>query len=208
MDNETDDTSETDTEISAPRGCDACTMGIELVDGSNIRACAHCLHTSRGHRTDREAVGLVFEALAALADIRELLWPSANPSASWSPDSIDEIARRLEFLRTPPNHPAADAVRYSGSVRIELTYEDSDGCYDGKVIVGGHTYSVCVGPPASGYGTGVAYDSPEAYDRAAHAALSFAAADTEWGEGSDLFTPAAELDAAGWLIRRAPPSER
>ena len=158
-------------------------MGVELVDGFNIRACAHCAHTSRGHRTDREAVGLVFEALAALADVRELLWPVANPNASWSPDTIDEIARRLEFLRTPPNYPAADAVRYSGSVRIELTYQDSDGCYDGKVVVDGHTYSVSVGPPASGYGPGVAYDSPEAYDRAAHAALSFAAADTEWGDG-------------------------
>ena len=205
MDHDTDNTSETNDEIGAPRGCEACTMGVEPV-GSDIRACAYCSHTSRGHRTDREAAGLVFEALAALADIRELLWPRANPNISWSPDTIDEIARRLEFLRTSPNYPAADAVRYSGSVRIELTYQDSDGCYDGKVIVSGHSYSVCVGAPSSGYGPGVAYDSPEAYDRAAHAALSFAAADTEWGEGCDIFTSAAELDGAAWLIRRARPS--
>ena len=100
--------------------------------------------------------------------------------------------------------PRGDAVRYSGSVRIELTYEDSDGCYDGKVVVDGHTYSVSVGAPASGYGPGIAFDSPEAYDRAAHAALSFAAADTNWGDGCDIFTPAAELDANGWVIRRCP----
>jgi hypothetical protein len=203
MDNNTDDTSDTDAQISAPRGCDACTMGVEVVDGSNVRACGHCSHTSRGHRTDREAAGLVFEALAALADVRELLWPVADPNARWSPDTIDEIASRLDFLRTEPNYPAADAVRYSGSVRIELTYQDSDGCYDGKVVVGCHTYSISIGAPASGYGPGVAYDSSEAYDRAAHAALSFAAADTEWGEGSDIFTPAAELDATGWVIRRS-----
>jgi hypothetical protein len=203
MDNDALDTTETDAEITAPNGCDACTMGVELVDGLRIRACAHCSYTSRGHRTDGEAAGLVFEALAALAEIRELLWPIANPNASWSPDTIEVVARRLEFLRTTPNYPAADAVRYSGSVRIELTYEDSDGCYDGKVVVDGHTYSVSVGPPASGYGPGVAYDSPEAYDRAAHAALSFAAADTEWGEASDIFTPAAEIDASAWVIRRA-----
>jgi hypothetical protein len=89
-----------------------------------------------------------------------------------------------------------------GSVRIELSYEDSDECYDGKVIVDGHTYSVSVGPPASGYGPGVAYDSAEAYDRAAHAALSFAAADLEWGGGCDIFTPAAEIGPSGWIIRR------
>jgi len=207
MDDETNDTSDTEAAIAAPLGCDECTMGVELVDGL-IRTCAHCSHTSRGHRTDRDATRLVFVTQAALADLRELLWPTTNANASWSPDTIDEIARRLDFLRTSPNYPAADAVRYSGTVRIELTYQDSDGCYDGKVVVDTHTYSVSVGPPAIGYGAGVAYDSPEAYDRAAHAALSFAAADTEWGEGCDIFTPAAELDADGWVIRRARPSCR
>jgi hypothetical protein len=202
MDNETDDISETDGEISAPRGCDACVMGVELGEDLSIRACVHCAHTTRGHRTDHEAAGLVFEALAALADIREVLWPIANRNASWFPDTLDEIARRLDFLQTGPNYPAAEAVRYSGSVRIELTYQDSDGCYDGKVVVGGHTYGVSVGPPASGYGPGIAYDSPEAYDRAARAALSFAAADLEWGDGRDHFTPAAEVSEGGWVIRR------
>jgi hypothetical protein len=202
MDDETHDMTETNAEISAPRGCDACVMGVELDDGFGIHACAQCSRTNRGHRTDREAAELAFEALAALADIRELLWPISNPNASWSSDTIDQIARRLDFLRMEPNYPAAEAVRYSGWVRIELTYQDSDGCYDGKVVVDGHTYSVSVGPPASGYGPGVAYDSPEAYDRAAHAALSFAAADLEWGDGSDIFTPAAEVAANGWVIRR------
>jgi hypothetical protein len=201
MDDDTHDTSDTEAAIAAPLGCDECTMGVELVDGL-IRACAYCSHTSRGHRTDREATELAFEALAALADLRELLWPTSNPNASGSPNTMDEIARRLEFSRTSPNYPAADAVRYSGSVRIELTYQDSDSCYDGKVVVDTHTYSVSVGPPAIGYGPGVAYDSPEAYDRAAHAALSFAAADTEWGEGCDIFTPAAEVSENGWVIRR------
>ena len=208
MDNDTDDISETGAEISAARGCDACVMGVELNDGLTVRACVHCSHTTRGHRTDREAAELVIEALAALADIRELLWPMADPNATWSPGNIDALARRLDFLRTEPNYPAAEAVRYSGSVRIELTYQDSDGCYDGKVVVGGHTYSVSVGPPASGYGPGVAYDSPEAYDRAAHAALSFAAADLEWGDGGEIFTPAAEVDECGWVIHRRRPADR
>src|SRR6185503_15901539 len=70
MDNDTDDTNETDAEISAPRGCAACMMGVAFVDGLNIRACARCSHTARGHRADQEAAGLVCEALAALADIR------------------------------------------------------------------------------------------------------------------------------------------
>ena len=205
MDNDTHETSDTDAAGAAPRGCDECTMGVSIVDGHEIRACPTCARSCRGHRDDRDAVDLVLESLAALADVRECLWPVNDPGAEWSPDAIDEIARRLAFLRTTTaDAPRGDAIRYCGSVRIELTYEDSDGCYDGKVVVDSHTYSVSVGPPASGCGPRVAYDSPEAYDRAAHAALSFAAADTEWGEGSDIFTPAAELDANGWVIRRCP----
>lgn len=95
----------------------------------------------------------------------------------------------------------AHAVRYSGSVTIELTYEDSDRCYDGKVIVDGHTYSVSVYAPLTIHGD-CTYESPEAYDQAARAALSFAAADTKWGQGLDIFSPAAESDAEGWVIRR------
>lgn len=95
-----------------------------------------------------------------------------------------------------------EAVRYSGTITIELGYDDSDDCYHGKVRVDGHTYSVCVYAPALGHGSGVTHDSPEAYDGAARAALSFAAADTKWGEGVDIFTPAAETDPDGWIIRR------
>jgi hypothetical protein len=147
-------------------------MGIQIGDRRDIFACASRSHTTRGHRADEDAAGLVVESLAALADVRELLWPNGRLNAPWSSDTIDQLARRLKFLRTRPNYPAADAVRYSGSVRIELGYDDSDGCHDGRVVLDNHTYSVAVGPPASGYGPSIAYDSHEAYDRAAHAALS------------------------------------
>jgi hypothetical protein len=36
------------------------------------------------------------------------------------------------------------AVRSNGAVTIELTYHDSNRCYDGKVIADGLTYSVAV----------------------------------------------------------------
>jgi len=42
----------------------------------------------------------------------------------------------------------------------------------------------------------------------ANAGTADEGAHTEWGEGCDIFTPAAELDPAGWLIRRARPSRR
>jgi hypothetical protein len=96
------------------------------------------------------------------------------------------------------------AVRYSGAVTIELTYHDSDRCYDGKVIADGHTYSVAVYAPKVVHGVS-AYDSPEAHDQAARAALSFAAADVGWGEGHDIFSLAAESDGGGWVIRRRRP---
>ncbi len=97
------------------------------------------------------------------------------------------------------------ATRYSGNVQIRLTYTGGlDDCYDGKVRADGHSYAVSVYAPKVGFGPGIAYDSPEAYDQAAHSMLSFAANDTDWAEGSDIFTPAAEMDAngSGWAIRR------
>lgn len=57
---------------------------------------------------------------------------------------FDEAARRLRFVRPADGAVPAAAIRYSGAVTIELTYEDSDQCYDGKVIVYGYTYSVAV----------------------------------------------------------------
>jgi hypothetical protein len=198
----TSDAADTNVDLAseAPLGCDACTLGVR-VDDREIAACGHCSRDGRGHRDDRAAAGFVLDSLGALADIRDILWPASALDASWSPDTIDEIARRLGFVRPAERDVTAAAVRYSGAVTIKLTYEDSDHCYDGKVIVDGHTYSVAVYAPKV-ISAGCAYDSPEAYDQAARAALSFAAADMEWGEGRDIFSPAAETDAYGWVIRR------
>jgi hypothetical protein len=41
----------------------------------------------------------VTECLAALEDVREILWPDGNPDAEWSPDTIEQIEHRLAFLR-------------------------------------------------------------------------------------------------------------
>ena len=83
------------------------------------------------------------------------------------------------------------AIRYSGNATIRVTYRDS-GDYACSVSVAGRSvWSGTVGAPASGFGPGVAYDSPEAYDSTARAALAFAEEDTggdaiqpDWEEGS------------------------
>ena len=43
-----------------------------------------------------------------------------------------------KFIRVAHGDRMADAVRYSGAVTIELSYEDSDSCYDGRVLVDDH----------------------------------------------------------------------
>ncbi len=53
-----------------------------------------------------------------------------------------------------------------------------------KVRIDGHAYGEAISAPVSSCGPGIGHDSPEAYDRAAYAALSFAAADTEWAKVS------------------------
>ncbi len=60
------------------------------------------------------------------------------------------------------------------------------GYYDCTVAADGVRWTGRVYPPAAGYGTGVAYDSPKAYDSVANAAASFASAPDsrawrEWG---------------------------
>jgi len=74
------------------------------------------------------------------------------------------------------------AIRYSGNVTIRLTYKDAhfwhgeyvaEGYY-GRVIVNGQGYSSEVRPPLSGFGSGIAYDSPEAYDEIARSMVAFA----------------------------------
>lgn len=92
------------------------------------------------------------------------------------------------------------ARRYSGDVVVTCTYRD-EGHYDCTVSTPSETVDVQVMPPASGYGRGVAYDSPEAYDQVAHAALSFVADDHPDLDLPDLATD--DPTGTGWWVGRS-----
>ena len=99
------DTDVTSPSTSAtPSGCGACMLGVCITNGNQIEACDDCAHHGSGHASrngasdDDAASAFVKEALAALADVREILWPGGNPEAEWSPDTIEAVARRLAFL--------------------------------------------------------------------------------------------------------------
>lgn len=87
------------------------------------------------------------------------------------------------------------AIRYSGNVRISVMYRDQ-GDYKCSVSGPGGRWSGVVRPAPSGFGAGVGYDSPKAYDEVAHAALSFAANDKR---GID---EEADYTDSGYAIRR------
>ena len=92
------------------------------------------------------------------------------------------------------------AKRYSGNLQINVTYDDR-GDYRTSVSSGGKSlWSGRVKPAPVGFGRGVAYDSPKAYDEIASSALSFA--DNEVSGISD--DAEREEDGRGWLIRRTP----
>jgi hypothetical protein len=84
-----------------------------------LRICRECWSLTTGDNPCRcgkvapvLSVGGASEAINALADVRELLWPRGNADATWSPDTIEAIARRLEFLRpVPPPAPKRPALR-------------------------------------------------------------------------------------------------
>ena len=91
------------------------------------------------------------------------------------------------------------AKRYSGNLLINVTYDDRNDDYvtsiskDGRRVWNGR-----VGPAQAGFGAGVAYDSPKAYDAIASSALSFADDDiTGISDNAE-----SKEDGSGWLIRR------
>lgn len=97
------------------------------------------------------------------------------------------------------------ATRFCGALRISVSYTNR-GDYKATVStaanqkLGLNLWSGRVGAPPAGFGPGVAYDSPEALDSTAHAALSFAASENYEIESL------ADMDARGWVITRAKPA--
>jgi hypothetical protein len=92
------------------------------------------------------------------------------------------------------------AKRYSGNLQISVVYDDKNH-YRTAVSSGGKLlWRGIVNPAPAGFGPGVAYDSPKAYDEVASSALAFA--DHDVGGISDEAEYDEEL--TGFLIRRAP----
>ena len=91
------------------------------------------------------------------------------------------------------------AKRYSGNLQVSVVYDDK-GHYRTAVSSGGKLlWRGIVNPAPAGFGPGIAYDSPKAYDEIASSALAFA--DDEVGGIGDE----AEFDEGltGYLIRRS-----
>jgi len=92
------------------------------------------------------------------------------------------------------------AKRYSGNLQINVSYDDNN-FYRTSVSSGGKLlWSGRVKPAPAGFGPGIAYDSPKAYDEIASTALAFA--DDEARGIAD--EAEADENLTGYLIRRAP----
>ena len=92
------------------------------------------------------------------------------------------------------------AKRYSGNLTINVTYDDRN-IYRTSVSRGGEAlWSGTVRPAPAGFGPGIAYDSPRAYDEIAQTAIAFA--EDEKGGIADE----AEVDEqmTGYQVRRSP----
>lgn len=106
------------------------------------------------------------------------------------------------------------AKRFSGNVRVDIRYRDS-GDYLCKLSTSEASHKVIVRPPAIGFGEGIAYDSPEAYDRTAAAAVAFATEEgfdcepeyDDRGEVSIRRTRAAKIDRRWYNFGDVNPQE-
>ncbi len=92
------------------------------------------------------------------------------------------------------------AKRYSGNLQISVVYDDK-GHYRTAVSSSGKLlWRGVVNPAPAGFGPGVAYDSPKAYDEVASSALAFAD-DEQRGLADEAEF---DEDLTGYLIRRSP----
>lgn len=92
------------------------------------------------------------------------------------------------------------AKRYSGNLQINVVYDDK-GHYRTTVSSGGKLlWRGVVRPAPAGFGPGVAYDSPKAYDEVASSALAFAD-DEQRGIADEAES---DENLTGYLIRRTP----
>jgi len=92
------------------------------------------------------------------------------------------------------------AKRYSGNLQISVVYDDKN-FYRTSVSSGGkHLWSGIVRPAPAGFGPGIAYDSPRAYDAIAQTAIAFA--EDEIGGIAD--DAEFDEDLTGYLVRRSP----
>ena len=83
-----------------------------------LRLCRQCWDLTTGDNPCRcgelapvLSVGGASEAIRALADLRELLWPGGQLGAEWAPGLINTIAVRLAFLRPVPPAKARPVLR-------------------------------------------------------------------------------------------------
>jgi hypothetical protein len=96
------------------------------------------------------------------------------------------------------------AKRYSGNLTINVVYDDKN-FYKTSVSEGGKLlWRGTVNPAPSGFGPGVAYDSPKAYDEIAQTAIAFA--EDEIGGVAD--EAEFDEDMTGYLVRRSPRAKR
>lgn len=96
------------------------------------------------------------------------------------------------------------AKRYSGDLQISLVYNDrnfyrASVSHNGRVLWKGN-----VSPAPAGFGPGIAYDSPRAFDAIASSALAFADDEVSGiGDHADY-----DANLTGYLVHRTPPAKR
>ena len=97
-------------------GCGSCILGIVFAeDGAVIEACGDCAHEAHklgraidAAADDDAAATFVTKGMKALAEVRGLLWPKGDSDAEWTNETIEDVARAVEFLRPKPASTATE----------------------------------------------------------------------------------------------------
>lgn len=80
--------------------CNGLGAYIDCVDSHPDYVVVACDDHKLPPREEEDAAACrVDECLDAVAAIRDILWPDGNADAEWSSETIEDVARALNFLR-------------------------------------------------------------------------------------------------------------
>jgi hypothetical protein len=82
-----------------PMECVCFGLGVYMDHAAGERIPSECATHHLGLSDTNDCAYEITDKLRALATVGAILWPGGNPDHEWTPETIEEVARAVDFLR-------------------------------------------------------------------------------------------------------------